>query len=112
MLQQALKQESAASLTFINCSRDAEHQIFNEQLTALEANSSVNVKRALELGNETDFSGRLTEEILLQWLPNTSADIYFCGPLPFMKSLKQILNAIGFADEQLHYEVFGPRTTL
>jgi len=32
--------------------------------------------------------------------------------MPFMAALKGILNSIGFTDDQLHYEVFGPTTEL
>ncbi len=41
-------------------------------------------------------------------LSDKTAHVYFCGPLPFMAALKSILNSIGFTDDQLHYEVFGP----
>ena len=110
MLQQAVEQGKSTPLTFINCSRDETHQVFNDQLAQLE--TLVSVKRVLEAGETGDFTGRLNEEILSQWLANTSADVYFCGPIPFMKSLKTMLNNIGFADEQLHYEAFGPTPAL
>jgi nitric oxide dioxygenase len=29
-----------------------------------------------------------------------------------MKELKKLLNSIGFADEHLHYEIFGPTAAL
>jgi nitric oxide dioxygenase len=54
----------------------------------------------------------VTAEVLDTWIGNKSAHVYFCGPLAFMKALKPLLNDIGFADEQLHYEVFGPTTEL
>jgi len=42
------------------------------------------------------------------WLTDKTAHVYFCGPMPFMAALK----GIGFTDDQLHYEVFGPTTEL
>ncbi|RVU85964.1 NO-inducible flavohemoprotein [Leucothrix sargassi] len=110
MMQQAREQQTASSLTFISCSRSAEHQIFKDQLSQLE--STVTIKRAFEEGDSGDLSGLLNAGILNEWLPNKSADVYFCGPLPFMKLLKQLLNEVGFEDSQLHYEVFGPTTAL
>ncbi|WP_137936897.1 globin domain-containing protein [Chitinivorax sp. B] len=36
------------------------------------------------------------------------ADIYLCGPLPFMRTQRQWLLAHGFDPSQIRYEVFGP----
>ncbi|WP_294153711.1 hypothetical protein [uncultured Clostridium sp.] len=35
-------------------------------------------------------------------------EFYFCGPLPFMKSVYQNLAAMGIQKEQINYELFGP----
>ncbi|WP_319380546.1 NO-inducible flavohemoprotein [Thiomicrorhabdus sp.] len=113
MLKQAIASGgSSEQLQFIECCRGAEHQIFKEELTELSKNSLVQLKQAFEYGSGGDFSGRLTRDVLNEWLTNKSAHVYFCGPLPFMKELKSLLNSIGMEDEQLHYEVFGPTTEL
>jgi nitric oxide dioxygenase len=54
-----------------------------------------------------DFSGLLSAEWALANLP-TDADFYFCGPIPFMQHVKQMLLSQGVAEAQLHYEIFGP----
>lgn len=36
------------------------------------------------------------------------ADVYLCGPLPFMAGVKSTLLARGVAEDRIHYEVFGP----
>ncbi|GAB7007627.1 FAD-binding oxidoreductase [Nocardioides sp. AN3] len=36
------------------------------------------------------------------------ADVYLCGPLPFMAGVKSALLARGVAEDRIHYEVFGP----
>ena len=36
------------------------------------------------------------------------AAAYLCGPLPFMRAMREQLLAKGFAAADLHYEVFGP----
>ena len=99
-------------LQFIECCRGAEHQIFKSELRALADNRSLQLKQAFEHGEGGDFSGRLTSDVLNAWLNDKSADVYICGPLPFMSQLKSLLNAIGFTDDKLHYEVFGPTTNL
>lgn len=40
------------------------------------------------------------------------AHYYFCGPIAFMREVKQQLLALNVPESQLHYEVFGPDTGL
>lgn len=48
----------------------------------------------------------------LPWLktivPSNQADFYFCGPVPFMKSLYRDLKEWGVPAENIHFEFFGP----
>ena len=36
------------------------------------------------------------------------ARVFMCGPLPFMRGIRQGLLEAGVSDERIHYEVFGP----
>ncbi|POP52286.1 NO-inducible flavohemoprotein [Zhongshania marina] len=113
MLQQAVASGmDKTNLLFVECCRGREHQIFKEELKQLANAGATALKQVFEYGDGGDFSGRLTPAVLNSWLIDKSAQVYFCGPLPFMSELKRQLNSIGFADEQLHYEVFGPTTSL
>ena len=38
----------------------------------------------------------------------TDAQVYLCGPLPFMESVRSSLIAQHIAESDIHYEVFGP----
>ena len=40
------------------------------------------------------------------------ADIYLCGPLPFMGTVRSSLRTRGVPDEQIYYEIFGPSQDL
>jgi nitric oxide dioxygenase len=113
MLKQAVSSGLGCDqLQFIECCRGAEHQIFKDELRALSNKNFIQLKQAFEYGEGGDFNGRITAEILDKWLTDKSANVYFCGPLPFMSQMKKLLNEIGFGDGQLHYEVFGPTTEL
>ncbi|NWO04778.1 MAG: NO-inducible flavohemoprotein [Alteromonadaceae bacterium] len=113
MLKEALASGIAASnLQFIECCRSADHQIFRKELAELQESAGLDLKRAFEFGEGAEWSGYLSAEILDEWLTDKTAHVYFCGPMPFMSALKGILNHIGFPDDQLHYEVFGPTTEL
>lgn len=58
-------------------------------------------------------TGRIDRAMLEAWLAaNRDVDAYILGPLPFMKAMKQHLQAIGVAASQCRYEFFGPAAAL
>ncbi len=60
-----------------------------------------------------DAIGLLDAERLAQWMPATrDVDVYFLGPIGFMKSMKAHLKALGVPAAQTHYEFFGPAAAL
>jgi nitric oxide dioxygenase len=40
------------------------------------------------------------------------ADVYLCGPVPFMAGVHDALVERGVSAERIHYEVFGPAREL
>ncbi|WP_127489718.1 NO-inducible flavohemoprotein [Paenibacillus ehimensis] len=52
----------------------------------------------------------------LEWLqsvvPSPDAAFYFCGPVPFMKTVNRMLQAWGVRQEDARYEFFGPAGSL
>ncbi|WP_167198139.1 ferredoxin reductase domain-containing protein [Brevibacterium pigmentatum] len=38
------------------------------------------------------------------------AQVYLCGPPPFMKAVRRGLDALGVPESNIHFEVFGPDT--
>ncbi|TDY22891.1 nitric oxide dioxygenase [Paraburkholderia sp. BL6665CI2N2] len=57
--------------------------------------------------------GYLDEKHLDAWLPRTrDIDVYFLGPIAFMKAIKKHLKAIGVPESQSRYEFFGPASAL
>ncbi|MDN3667996.1 NO-inducible flavohemoprotein [Echinicola jeungdonensis] len=63
-------------------------------------------------GENYDFEGLLTEEILKSQLPEEPAEVYFCGPTPFMRLVLKLLNNLGVKEENIFYEFFGPAEEL
>ena len=113
MLREALASGTPAeNVQFIECCRSAEHQIFHQELAELKETTGLNLKRAFEFGEGADWVRYFSASILNTWLTDKTAHVYFCGTMPFMAALKGILNGVGFTDDQLHYEVFGPTTDL
>ncbi len=59
-----------------------------------------------------DSVGFLSTAYLAELVPVETAQFYFCGPKPFMASVQAILDELGVAESQRHYEFFGPKQTL
>jgi nitric oxide dioxygenase len=58
-------------------------------------------------------TGYLDEKHLVKWLPESrDVDVYFLGPVAFMKGVKKHLKAIGVPESQSRYEFFGPASAL
>lgn len=99
-------------ITFIQCCRDAEHHIMKEQLTELSRQHGFIYKVAYELSEGADHRGYLDADALDGWLGNRDADVYFCGPRPFMAALDGLLQDLGYPEKRRHYEIFGPSSRL
>lgn len=118
MLEESIfRDEGKDENMFIQCSKDEDHQIFAEKLKTLNSNNQFTYKRCFENSNEGDHKGYLSVEIIKEWLESneynpTNSQVYFCGPKPFMAVLNQFFITIGYGTENIHYEVFGPTTTL
>ncbi|MBN3561007.1 NO-inducible flavohemoprotein [Aliamphritea spongicola] len=52
--------------------------------------------------------GLMDLSLIKEELPLNDGDFYLCGPTPFMRFIKQQLLNLGAAEDQIHYEVFGP----
>jgi nitric oxide dioxygenase len=58
-------------------------------------------------------TGYLDEKQLARWLPESrDVDVYFLGPVAFMRAVKKHLKAIGVPESQSRYEFFGPACAL
>ena len=61
-----------------------------------------------QLGNDFNFLGRPSVELLRKLLPNPNFDFYLCGPPPFMSGIYSQLIEWGVPDENIRFEAFGP----
>jgi len=118
MLEQALSEGAQKQdVMFIQCSRDQAHQIFAEDIAALVHQDQFIHKRCFEYSNEGDHQGYLNVDMLQKWLkPHEfnadNAQVYFCGPKPFMTLLNRCFLNLGFNAQDIHCETFGPTIAL
>ncbi len=104
-------------ITFIHCARDSQVHAFRGQIDALaQVHAQLKPLYVYDQAQASDkvaAQGYLTEDLLRQWLPaSRDADVYFLGPMPFMRSVKASLHELGVPDAQVKYEFFGPAEAL
>lgn len=112
LLHRIKEQGSGDGMTFIQCCRDAEHHIMQEKLSTLSQQYDFTYKVAYEKGENADHQGYLDKTVLKEWLKSPTADVYFCGPKPFMHALDKLLEQLGYSEDQRHFEIFGPGSHL
>lgn len=101
-----------SDLVFVHCCRDAAHHVMADELRRLSTERGFTYRVSYEHGDGADHRGLLNRDVLEAWLGAPDADVYFCGPKPFMAALNLQLQDMGYSEAQLHYEVFGPSTRL
>jgi nitric oxide dioxygenase len=60
------------------------------------------------VGATHDVTGIITIDWLKNNAPLLEADIFLCGPKPFLRALVSGLSLAGVAANRVHYEFFGP----
>jgi nitric oxide dioxygenase len=63
-------------------------------------------------GRTHDVTGFVTPEWLRDNTPLHAADVFLCGPKPFLKTLVRGLSQAGVPSERIHFEFFGPTDEL
>ncbi|MFT7222901.1 MAG: nitric oxide dioxygenase, partial [Cellvibrionaceae bacterium] len=115
MLHEAAEKSiDPSDILFIQCVNGSSDRVFHNELLNLRSKFDYHYKLCVEEADVGDHRGRLNQEILTHWMNELNfhgenSEVYLCGPTPFMSGLKQMLLQSGFADDHLHYEVFGPR---
>lgn len=65
-----------------------------------------------DIGDTHDVDGFVSIDWLKAHAPLTNADIYLCGPRPFLRTFVSGLLGAGVPAQHLHYEFFGPADEL
>ena len=104
--------QDVSDLVLVHCCRDAAHHVMADELRRLSVQHGFRYYVSYETGSGADHQGYLDRTVLSQWLGAPDADVYFCGPKPFMAAVNTQLLDLGYEDSQLHHEVFGPGTRL
>ncbi|WP_211829801.1 NO-inducible flavohemoprotein [Kistimonas asteriae] len=59
-----------------------------------------------------DFSGLMSLDKVRELIDVHGAHFYCCGPTPFVKMVNETLTDWGIEEDSIHYEIFGPHSSL
>ncbi len=111
MLHHLTRAASARPVTVLHADRSPHRHAHRRQIKALvDALPDATLHRWYE-----DLGARSAQDDVLAGLVDLDAvtlsaqsQVYLCGPLPFMESVRTGLVERGVAADKIHYEVFGP----
>ncbi|MGG1686284.1 NO-inducible flavohemoprotein [Pseudalkalibacillus sp. NRS-1564] len=105
--------------TFVHAALNGNVHAFDEELKTLNHPSMdyfvcyESPTKEDSMKNSYQKEGFVTSEWLKEILPlERNTHYYFCGPLPFMKAVKEALTKLGVDEDKMHFEFFGPAVAL
>lgn len=120
MLNTIASQQPNRKVTFIHAAINGTTHAMHEHVKEL-SNQSDNIEYHLcyekpteidALKNEFDKEGYIDLPWIDSIVKDKNASFYFCGPIPFMKSVNNALKDLGIPSDKIHFEFFGPADQL
>ncbi|MCF3944774.1 NO-inducible flavohemoprotein [Oceanobacillus alkalisoli] len=112
MLETVIKEQPERKVTYIHAAQNGNVHAMKDRVNEItESHNNVNsyvVYDRPETDDQYDKLGHIDTEWLSTILPTTDAAYYFCGPKGFMRAAYKILKEYGVAEEDIHFEIFGP----
>ncbi|WP_426131685.1 NO-inducible flavohemoprotein [Pararhizobium sp. PWRC1-1] len=120
MLEAIASTKDAATVHYVHGTLDGRVHAMGEHVRKLTSRKSgLNSAIFYQAPHETDekgihydHEGYVTVDWLAENTPLTEADVYLCGPKPFLAMFVKGLATAGVSSERLHYEFFGPADDL
>src|SRR4029077_1832228 len=60
-----------------------------------------------KMAEDFDATGHMSQSVFDEVGVPREADVYLCGPTPFMADMKEALTTLGVAPERIHVELFN-----
>lgn len=100
---------------FVHAATKQRHHAFRDHVDRL-SQSHDHIERCYlydqaDQGDDADVYGYVNAEVLSQHLLPDS-EVYFLGPVPFMREMQRLLKEIGVPQQRRHFEFFGPTQAL
>ncbi|WP_144510647.1 NO-inducible flavohemoprotein [Bacillus sp. FJAT-22090] len=108
MFETIAKNQPSRKVSFIYSARNENLHPFDKDIRALM--EPMEDAQYTSLYSDTG-DGFITKDVLATHAIQ-SGDVYICGPVGFMEAMINFLLELGYANEQIHYEFFGPAMQL
>ncbi|MCL6618130.1 MAG: nitric oxide dioxygenase, partial [Anoxybacillus ayderensis] len=119
MAKAVAKQQPNRPITFVCAAVHGRVHAFDQELRALVKQGNVCYHVCYEQPSSEDCNhphfekaGLVDAQLLQRVIKQTNVDVYMCGPIPFMKAVKDALRENGISEQHIHYEFFGPASQL
>lgn len=116
MLETLAKHGSKRDIAFIHSARNEDVHAFRKDVNSMvekleNGRFLYGYENPADQNGSYHFTGYLTKELLEK---NITKDTicYVCGPVPFLKSVVQMLSDLGIPEANIRYEFFGPAMSL
>lgn len=114
MLHELTAEPSDRPITFLQSARDGRHHPLAKELrTIARANDNVTLRVAYSqplpednMHSDYDVPGRIDEKLIRESIQDLNAEIFLCGPQPFLTAMSDVLSGLGVGDEHVHVEQF------
>jgi len=115
MLHALAAAHSTRQVQWLHAARDGQHHPFAAEVRQLihaltNAHSYVCYTRPDSIdktGGRFDATGRFSRSVFNQLRLPRDADVYLCGPTPFMTDMKEALAASGVSPQRIYIEIFN-----
>jgi ferredoxin-NADP reductase len=116
MLHQLTASGAGRPVWWLHGARDGAHHALAHEVAELAARHP-NLKTRVaysrpapgdELGVDFDVHGRVSPDLVRDFVAAPDAHYYLCGPTRFMAGVQDGLESNGVASERIHTESFGP----
>ena len=120
MLNNLIESKSSRLIWFIHGARNGKEHAMAEHVRKL-ASKNPQLKIHIQYsqptkedqeGIEYQKKGHIDVALVKKLVPGIDCDFYLCGPIPFLKSLFNGLEAWGVDSRNISYEFFGPASEL
>ncbi|SFJ10715.1 nitric oxide dioxygenase [Thermoflavimicrobium dichotomicum] len=115
MLNTIVEKQPNRKVTYIHAAINSEYHAMDDHVRTLaQQHENIQYYVVYEKPTEKDRAqlnfdkeGYVDQKWLASVLSTTDADFYFCGPVPFMRTVRQALENMGVPADRMHFELFG-----
>lgn len=114
MLETTLKQQPEREVYYLQAAQNGNVHAMKDRIQELSEKHNqlhaytVYDSPVAEDDGYYDKQGYIDYEWLSSVVPTNNASFYFCGPKGFMRAMYQVLKKHQVADQDIHFEIFGP----